>query len=228
MRDFSFCTRKTRVALSLLDVSKSSGPDGIPVHVLKQCAPELAPILTKFFQKCYDTGICPSSWKEAHVVPVPKKGDPTNPSNYRPISITSILCKVMETLFCKHLLEFLENNNLINDRQYDFRKARSTGDMLAYVTELWSSTLDKGGEFPIISLDISKAFDRVWHKALISKMSNLGINPVFVAWVANFLSGRCITVGIDGVISDKHAIQAGVPQDSILAPGLFLIFISMN
>ena len=132
----------------------------------------------------------------------------------------------METLICKHLLEFLENNNLINDRQYGFRKARSTGDMLAYVTELWSSTLDKGGEFPIISLDISKASDRVRHKALLSKMSILGINPVFVSWVASFLSGRSITVRIDGVLSDKHAIQAGVPQGSVLAPVIFLIFIN--
>ena len=154
-------TRKTRKALSKLDISKSSGPDGIPIQVMKRCAPELAPVLTKLFQISYDSGVCPTLWKNAEVVPVPKRGDPTNPSNYRPIAITSILCKVMESLLSEQLLAYLENNFLINDRQYGFRKARSTGDLLVYVNDLWSSTLDKGGECPVVSLDISKAFDRV-------------------------------------------------------------------
>ena len=154
MRPTVFMTRKTRTALRQLDASKSTGPDGIPVRVLKQCAPELAPILTKLFQRCYEVGYCPSQWKIAEVVPVPKKGDPSNPSNYRPIAITSVICKVMETLLAKNLLKYPEQNNLISDRQYGFRKSRSTGDLLAHVTGLWSNILNVGGECPVVSLDI--------------------------------------------------------------------------
>ena len=113
-------------------------------------------------------------------MPVPKKGDASNPSNYRPIAITSVICKVMETLLAKNLLKYLEQNNLISDRQYGFRKSRSTGDLLAHVTGLWSSILNSGGECPVVSLDISKAFDRVWHKALIAKMKYLGIDSNMV------------------------------------------------
>ena len=129
-------TCKTCTALHQLDASKSTGPDGIPARVLKQCAPELAPILTKLFQRCYERGHCPSQWKIAEVVPVLKKGDASNPSNYRPIAITSVICKVMETLLAKNLLKYLEQNNLISDRQYGFRKSRSTGDLLAHFTGL--------------------------------------------------------------------------------------------
>ena len=116
MPKINFMTRKTRKALSKLDISKSSGPDGISIQVMKRCAPELAPVLTKLFQISCDSGVCPTLWKNAEVVPVPKRGDPTNPSNYRPIAITSILCKVMESLLSEQFLAYLENNCLINDR----------------------------------------------------------------------------------------------------------------
>ena len=131
MSPIKFSTHKVRKALLQLNTSKSSGPDGIPAIVLKSCAPELAPVLNKLFQLSYNLGIFPSSWKLAHVFPIPKKGDKSDPSNYRPIAITSLISKTMETIVTKQLLAFLETNNLLSDHQYGFRQARSTGDLLA-------------------------------------------------------------------------------------------------
>ena len=170
MPDICFSTRVVRQTLLKLDVKKATGPDGIPPIVLRKCAPELAPILSRLFRLSYSVGTLPTPWKHAHVFPVPKKGDKSNPSNYRPIALTSVLSKIMESIINKRLLSFLESSNLLSDHQYGFRRGRSTGDLLAYVTNLWSSALDSFGESRIIALDISKAFDRVWHKGLIAKL----------------------------------------------------------
>ena len=120
MSPIKFSTRKVRQTLFQLDTSKSKGPGGIPAIVLKTCAPELAPILNKLFQFSYTLGTFPTSRKQAHVFPIPKKGDKSNPLNYRPIAITSLVSKTIETIITKQLLTFLETNNLLSDHQYGF------------------------------------------------------------------------------------------------------------
>ena len=161
MPPVKFSTCKVRETLLQLNTSKSKGPDGIPAKVLTSCTPELAPVLNKLFQLSYSVGIFPSSWKLAHVFPIPQKGDKSDPSNYRPIAITSLISKAMDTIITKQLLAFLETNNLLSDHQYGFRQARSTGDLLAYAVHTWSSALESYGESRVISLDISKAFDLI-------------------------------------------------------------------
>ena len=96
--------------------------------------------------------------------PIPKEGDRSDPGNYQPIAVTSVLCKVFEHIINAQLMRHLEDHSLINDRQYGFRPKQSTGYLLAYVTHLWGEALDKYSESLAISLDIAKAFDRVWHK----------------------------------------------------------------
>ena len=145
-----FSTRKARKAFLQFNTSKSKGPDGIPAMVLKSCPPELAPVLNKLFQPSYNLGIFLSSWKLAQVFPIPKKGDKSDPSNYRPIAITSLISTTMETIITKQLLAFLETNSLFSDHQYGFRQARSTGDLLAYAVH------ESYDESRVISLDISK------------------------------------------------------------------------
>ena len=206
---------EVRKSLRNLDVNKASGPDGIPAVVLKTCAPELSPVLTRLFRLSLESGLVPKSWKLANVQPVPKKGSRADPANYRPISVTSILCKTMERVLNNRLLAYLEANDLISDRQYGFRRNRSTGDLLAYATHIWSETIEKHGEALAVSLDVSKAFDRVWHDNLINKLPTFGLPTGLCTWISDFLRGRSIRVVIDGCSSDQLAINAGVPQGSV-------------
>ena len=184
MLEITLHNKEVRRALHCLDVNKASGPDGIPARVLRFCAPELSPVLTRLYRLSLKTGSVPKSWKVANVQPVPKKGSRADPSNYRPIAITSILCKVMERILNKKLLAYLEAENLLSDRQYGFRRGRSTGDLLVYATHFWGKAIEKHGEALAVSLDISKAFDRVWHASLLNKLPAYGIPAGFCCWVS--------------------------------------------
>ena len=126
--------RKVRRVLRSLKTDKASGHDGIPPRFLKEFADELAPVLRRLFRLILISCAYPSSWKQALVQPVPKKGDRSNPYNYRPIALTLAVAKIFETLLNSHFIKHLESNNLLSDHQYGFRKARSTGDLLSYLT----------------------------------------------------------------------------------------------
>ena len=126
----------------------------------------------------------------------------------------------METIITKQLLTFLETNNLLSDHQYGFRKAMSTGDLLAYAVHVWSSALESCGESRVISLDISKTFDRVWHKGLLAKLPMFGLHHTLINWIGSFLSDRSIAVRVDGFLSNLHSINAVVPQGSVISPAL--------
>ncbi|KAJ2951379.1 hypothetical protein O0L34_g13520 [Tuta absoluta] len=145
MSEIAVHTKEVRRVLCSLDVNKASGLDGI-ARVLRLCAPELSPVLTRLFRLSLKERTVPGAWKLANVQPVPKKGYRADPAHYHPISITSILCKVMERVLNR----------------------RSTGDLLVYVTYCWGEAIEKNGEALAVSLDISKAFDRVWHASLLS------------------------------------------------------------
>lgn len=226
MPNIKFHQKTIRHILRELDTNKAVGVDGIPPIVLKMCANELAPTLCKIFSLSYEQGVFPEAWKIARVQPIPKKGKKNLPSNYRPISLLSTISKVMEKAINIQLVKYLEDSKLISDHQFGFRQQRSTGDLLTYVTDLLTSTLENHGECRAVSLDISKAFDRVWHEALLSKLSSYGIPSQLCQWVSSFLHGRSLQVVVDGVTSDRYNTNAGVPQGSILSPTLFLIFIN--
>ncbi|XP_013173125.1 PREDICTED: RNA-directed DNA polymerase from mobile element jockey-like, partial [Papilio xuthus] len=226
MPEIQFRQRLVRKVLQSLDVNKSSGPDGIPPIVLRTCAPELAPVLTRLFRFSYSVGEVPKSWKTAIIHPIPKKGDSSNPSNYRPIAITPLFSKVMETTINCQLMRYLEEHQLISDRQYGFRQRRSAGDLLAYLTHRWSEAIEGKGEALAVSLDVAKAFDRVWHKALLSKLPSYGLPEKLCEWISSFLEGRSIKVVVDGACSDPKPINAGVPQGCVLSPTLFLLHIN--
>ena len=184
--------RKVRRLLRALKTDKASDPDGILPRFLKEFADELMPVLCHLFRFILISCTYPSSWKHALVQPVPKNGDHSNPSNYRPIALTLAVAKVFETLLDSHFIKHLESNNLLSDHQYGFRKARCTGDLLSYLTHAWSSSLRNFGESFIVTLDISKAFDRVWHKALLAKLPAYGFTPSFCKLISSFLSNRFI------------------------------------
>ena len=211
--------------LRSLKTDKASSPDGIPPIFLKEFAEELAPVLCCLFRLIPISCTYRFSWRHALVQPIPK-GDSSNPSNYCPIALTSSVAKVFETLLNSHFIKHFESNNLLSDHQYGFCKARSTGGLLSYLTHAWSSSLRNFGESLIVALDISKAFDRVWHKALLAKLPAYGFTPSFYKLISSFLSNRFISVVVDGKTPASLPVSSGVPQGSVLSPTLFFLFIN--
>ncbi|CAK1586323.1 unnamed protein product [Parnassius mnemosyne] len=228
MREVLFTQHSVRKALLSLDVNKSSGPDVVPHIVLKTCAPELAPVLTRLFRYSYSLGVVPKSWKTALVHPIPKKGDSSDPSNYRPIAITSFFSKVMETIINSQLMRYLEDHQLISHRQYGFCRGRSAGVLLGYLTHRWAEAIESEGKALNVRLDIlAKACDRVWHKALLSKLPSYELPEKLCNWITSFLADRSIKVVVDGACSDYKPINAGVPHTGcVLSLSLFLLYIN--
>ncbi len=207
---------------SLFNPQKGHGPDGVPPIVLKNCASVLTPFLVKLFRLCLSTSTFPSCWKYAYVQPVPKKGDRSNPSNYRPIALLSCLSKAFESILNRNIQKHLSTFYLPSDRQYAFLKRRSTGDLLSLLTDFWSSSLSRFGEIFSVALDISKAFDKVWHKSLLSKLPSVGFYP----FLCSFHSRHSISAVVNGHCSSPKPINSGVPQGFVPLPTLFLLFIN--
>ena len=204
-----------------LDSSKASGPDCIPVVILKNCEPELSYILAKLFNKCLKESCFPDCWKVSSVVPVFKNvGERSTAKNYRPVSHLSVVCKVFEKLVNNRIIDHLEKCGLFSDFQYGFRSSRSIADLLIVVSDRMS------GATRALALDISKAFDRVWHAGLLHKLKSYGISGQIFGLISSFLSNRRLRVVLDGKSSQEYPVNAGVPQGSILGPTLFLLYIN--
>ena len=230
-RTFTSCSRvvfwpsKVKKQLINLDTSKATGPDDIPALVLKMAAPELAKPLARLFQLCFDSGYMPAQWKCANVIPCYKKGDKHTPGNYRPISLLSIMSKVMEKLISKKMWKHLDQHHLISIQQFGFRAGHSTSDALTYVSQSLTNCLNNREEARVVCLDISRAFDRVWHPGLLTKLAAFGFSGTLLAWLTDYLQDRSLKVVLNGQESSIKKINAGVPQGSILGPLLFIIFI---
>ncbi len=185
----------------------------------------LIPFLVKLFCLCLSTSTFPSCWKFAYIQPVPEKGDCSNPSNYSLIAFLSCLSKAFETIFNRKILKHLSASNLLSDHQHWFCKGRSTGD-LAFLTNSRTSSLSRFGETFAVALDMSKAFDRVWHKSLLSKLHSFGFYPSLCIYISSFLSGQSISVIVDSHSSTPKPVNSGIPQGSLLSPTLFLLFVN--
>ena len=227
LSEVNITARDVGKLIDALDTTKSTGPDNIPSIVLKKICPEVAPILAKLFNRCLREKHFPDSWKISNVCPVYKNsGDQSSPSQYRPISLLSIISKLLESIINKRIMHHLLVNSLLSDQQYGFRSCRSTADVLTVITHRVSEALDNGHMTKSIALDISKAFDKVWHKGLLHKLLGYGINGNVFGLIKSFLSNRYLRVVVDGQKSETFSINAGVPQGSILGPTLFLLYIN--
>ncbi|KAK2166213.1 hypothetical protein NP493_1331g00010 [Ridgeia piscesae] len=187
--------------LKAINPHKACGPDQIPNVILKNCADTLSPALRDIFQRSLDTAVLPSDWRTANVSAVFKKGDKHLPENYRPISLTSVPCKILEHIIYRHLMTYLEEHNILTDLNHGFRAGFSCETQLLTTMHDLFSSFDTGTQTDMAVLDFSKAFDTVPHSKLLTKLSHYGIGGTILEWLNKFLTGRTMKVVLDGILT---------------------------
>ena len=177
-------------------------------------------------RKSLETGQLPENWRNANIYPIFKKGDRNLPPNYRPVSLTSICCKVMEHVIRSNAMDHLDKLNILTDNQHGFRHNRSCESQLILTTNDFAKSLDKGRQTDAIIMDFNKAFDVVAHRRLLLTIDHYGISGPIHTWISNFLMRRKQRVVTGGDSSNWVRVQSGVPQGTVLGPLLFLICIN--
>ena len=223
---FEVTVDEVDVLLGELDPFKATGPDGIPLKLLKELAHVLAPSLALLFNASLKQGCLPCDWKTALVTPLFTKGNCSDPTNYRSVSLTSVCSKILERIIHSHIMAHLYRHNILTHCQYGFRTKHSTELQLLRTVHDFTSSLNEKVRTDAVLLDLSKAFDKVVHHYLILKLKYYGIRHQILQWISSFLNGCTQYVICNGAQSSPTDVISGVPQGTVLGPLLFLVYIN--
>ncbi|EYC16215.1 hypothetical protein Y032_0034g2863 [Ancylostoma ceylanicum] len=210
--------------LKRLKPSLTETYDGIPQIVYRKCATSLAKPLTHIFNISMLLGEVPTTWKHAIVTAIPKNGRAKSAPEFRPISLTPTPVKVMERIIRDKISLWLERFHVIPSEQHGFCSGASTTTNVTDSVHDWNSALNKGCTIDIIYVDLSKAFDKVCHNVLISKLEHIGIRGKLLEWIRSYLNNRQMTVRVGNDFSRSYPCSSGVPQGGALSPLLFLVY----
>ena len=226
IKSFKFSNISERdvfIKLRKLQRKKACGYDELPSGMLRDAASVILEPLAHIINMSLSSGIVPTKWKIAKVIPLYKSGPKSDIGNYRPISILPVLSKVLESLVHQKLISYLEENRLLYDHQFGFRSKRSTELAVTLLVDKIRKEADKGNITGAIYIDLSKAFDTMSHSSLLDKLPSYGIKDLELLWFTDYLFLRKQIVEYDGVYSNTESVTVGVPQGSILGPLVFLI-----
>ena len=224
--DIVATTQEVLILMRNLDKSKACGHDGIGNKIINLCREGFCVFFTNFINLAFKIGKFPSQWKLANVIPLFKKENRQYKVNYRPVSLLSSFSKICEKIVFDRLYNFLIDIVFLYKYQSGFRPGDSTINQLIYIIHQIYLAFEEGKEVRVVFLDISKAFDRVWHAGLIEKLKAVGVRGPLLMWIESYLKDRKQRVTIEGHSSDWAGIKSGVPQGSVLGPLLFLIYIN--